>query len=41
MVGLICSHMLLELFVEPISQITANASSTVTIEYGRESSLVG
>ena len=38
-IGLVCSDVLLELIVEPISKVAADTSSTMPIEYGSEPSL--
>lgn len=41
MIGLVCSHVLLELIVEPISKVAADSSSAMPIEYGSEPALIG
>jgi len=40
-VGLVCSDVLLELIVEPISKVAADTSSAMPVEYGSEPSLIG
>lgn len=40
-IGLVCSHVLLKLIVEPISKVAADTSSAMPIEYGSEPALIG
>ena len=40
-IGLVCSDVLLELIVEPISKVAADTSSSMPIEYGSEPALIG